>query len=100
MIRRSGGLGRLGRDPTPFADLLGPRWRRRLAVVRAALELGRRAAGTPMVVGETLRDGAAVYAHFCGRLPQLEREQFFVVLLDGRNRLQAELCISEGTLTA
>ena len=45
-------------------------------------------------------DAAAVYAHFRGRLPQCEREQFFVLLLDGRNRLIAELRISEGTLTA
>jgi DNA repair protein RadC len=96
----SGGLARLGRDAAPFAAVLGPRWRRRLALVRAALELGRRAAGTPMVLGDPLRDAAAVYAHFQGRLPQCEREQFFVLLLDGRNRLIAELRISEGTLTA
>ena len=95
-----GGLVRLGRDAAPFATVLGPRWRRRLAVVRAALELGRRAAGTPLGPGEPMRDAAAVYAHFRGRLPQCEREQFFVLLLDGRNRLIAELRISEGTLTA
>jgi DNA repair protein RadC len=95
-----GGLVRLGRDAAPFATVLGARWRRRLAVVRAALELGRRAAGTPLGPGEPMRDAAAVYAHFRGRLPQCEREQFFVLLLDGRNRLIAELRISEGTLTA
>jgi DNA repair protein RadC len=100
VLRRSGGLPRLGRDPAPFAALLGPRWRRRLAMVRAAMELGRRAACTPLVLGEPMRDAAAVYAHFRGRLPQWERERFFLLLLDGRNRLMAELCISEGTLTA
>ena len=31
----------------------------------------------------------AVYAHFRGRLPQLEREVFYVLLLDGQNRVQA-----------
>jgi DNA repair protein RadC len=100
VLRRSGGLLRLGRDAAPFAALLGPRWRRRLAMVRAAMELGRRAAGTPLVLGDPMRDAAAVYAHFRGRLPQWERERFFVLLLDGRNRLMAELCISEGTLTS
>src|SRR5262245_23607046 len=99
LLRASGGLVRLGRDPAPFSLLLGPRWRRRLAVVRAALELGRRAAATPLILGDPLRDGAAVYAHFRGRLPQLDREPFFLLLLDGRNRLLAELRISEGTLT-
>jgi DNA repair protein RadC len=100
LLARAGGVVRLGRDATPFATLLGPRWRRRLALVRAALELGRRAAATPLVLGEPMRDASAVYAHFCGRLPQCERELFFVLLVDGRNRLQAELRISEGTLTS
>jgi DNA repair protein RadC len=100
LLRRCGGLVRLGRDAASFATLLGPRWRRRLAMVRAAMELGRRAAGTPLVLGDAMRDAAAVYAHFRGRLPQCEREVFFVLLLDGRNRLLGELRISEGTLTA
>jgi DNA repair protein RadC len=100
LLRQSGGLLRLGRDAAPFAALLGPRWRRRLTLVRAAIELGRRAAGTPAALASPLTDAATVYAHFRGRLPQAERERFFVLLLDGRNRLLAELCISEGTLTA
>jgi DNA repair protein RadC len=100
VLRRSGGVVRLGRDTAPFAALLGPRWRWRLALVRAALELGRRAAATPLVFGEALRDAAAVYGHVGGRLAQLEREVFLVLLLDGRNRLLGEVRISEGTLTA
>ena len=99
LLQRAGSLARLGRDAAPFPVLLGSRWRRRLALVRAALELGRRAASVALACGEPLRDGASVYAHFQGRLPQLERERFFVLLLDGRNRFQAEVCVSEGTLT-
>ena len=100
LLRRSGGIVRLGRDGVPFAALLGPRWRRKLALVRAGLELGRRAAATPLVFGDALRDAGAVYGHVGGRLAQLEREVFLVLLLDGRNRLLGELRISEGTLTA
>jgi DNA repair protein RadC len=99
LLRQAGSLARLGRDAAPFPVLLGAGWRRRLALVRAALELGRRAASLPLASGEPLRDGASVYAHFRGRLAQLERERFFVLLLDGRNRFQAEICVSEGTLT-
>jgi len=33
-------------------------------------------------------------------LPQLGREAFWMLLLDGRNRVRDELCVSEGTLTA
>jgi DNA repair protein RadC len=68
--------------------------------VRAALELGRRAAAIPVAPRSPVRDAAAVYAHFRGRLPQLEREVFWVLLLDGKNRVQGEVRISEGSLTA
>ena len=43
--------------------------------------------------GEPLRDGASVYAHFQGRLPQLERERFFVLLLDGATASRPK-CVS------
>jgi DNA repair protein RadC len=69
-------------------------------VLRAALELGRRAAAEPLAAGRPLRDASAVWAHFRGRLPQLDREVFYVLLLDGRNRLRAEVRVSEGSLTA
>jgi DNA repair protein RadC len=78
---------------------LGRRGARRLVVLRAALELGRRAAATPLAPGDPIRDARSVHAHFLGRLPQLPREVFYVLLLDGRNRLRAEVRVSEGTLT-
>ncbi len=100
LLRATGGLRRLDRGAPPLAEVLGPRWRRRAALLRAALELGRRAAGQPLDVQHTVRDAAAVWGHFRGRLPQLDREQFVVLLLDGRNRVQGEVRVSEGTLTA
>ncbi|HJQ82767.1 MAG TPA: JAB domain-containing protein, partial [Candidatus Binatia bacterium] len=50
--------------------------------------------------GTPIRDAAAVHGHFRGRLPQLEREVFYALLLDGKNRVQSEVLISEGSLTA
>ena len=100
LLRAAGSVARLERlDPRASAGLprLGPR---RTALVRAALELGRRAAGIPLRPGEPVRDAAAVHAHFLGRLPQLDREVFYALLLDGRNRVQAEVRVSEGSLTA
>ena len=47
-----------------------------------------------------MRDAAAVYGHFRGRLPQLDREVFYVLLLDGKNRVHGEVRVSEGSLTA
>lgn len=70
------------------------------ALLLAAFELARRANGVPLAVGQPVRDGAHVWAHFRGRLPQLEREVFWVLLLDGRNRVRGEVLVSEGSLTA
>src|SRR5207302_38577 len=96
----AGGLARLDRLAPRACGPLGRCWPRRLALVRAALELGRRAAAEPLAAGDPVRDAAAVYAHFRGRLPQLEREVFYVLLLDGKNRVQGEVRVSEGSLTA
>jgi len=114
VLGAAGGLARLDRLDRRACAPLGRLWPRRLALVRAALELGRRAAAEPLAAGNPVRDAAAeplaagnpvrdaaaVYAHFRGRLPQLEREVFYVLLLDGKNRVQGEVRVSEGSLTA
>jgi DNA repair protein RadC len=100
VLRAAGGLTRLDRLDRPASTVLGGLWPRRAALVRAALELGRRAAAEPLAPGTAVRDAAAVYAHFRGRLPQLEREVFYVLLLDGKNRVRGEVQVSEGSLTA
>src|SRR5262249_16665622 len=80
LLASSGGVGRLERtleDPTIDLPLA-----RRVSIL-AALELGRRAAGTQLSPGLVVRDAAAIHSHFRGRLPQLAHECFHVVLLDG-----------------
>jgi DNA repair protein RadC len=91
------GLDRL--DRTLLAGR-GDRRLRQAAAVRAALELGRRATARPLAIGEPIRDAAAVHGHFKGRLPQLDREVFYVLLLDGKNRIRSEVRVSEGSMTA
>jgi len=97
LLAAAGGLGGLERLDRATGGRLSPR---RLAALRAALELGRRAGAVPLAPGMPVRDAAAVQAHFRGRLPQLEREVFYVLLLDGKNRVQGEVLVSEGSLTA
>jgi DNA repair protein RadC len=96
MLECAGGLARLA---LAGPEALGRRGGRLVAVVRAALELGRRAAAAPLAMGDPIRDARTVHGHFAGRLPQHEREVFYALLLDGRNRLRAEVRVSEGTLT-
>lgn len=100
LLRALGGLDRLDRLDRRACATLGRIWPRRVALLRAALELGRRALAEPLAPGDPVRDAASVYAHFRGRLPQLDREVFYVLLLDGRNRVRAEVRVSEGSLTA
>ncbi|MCW5892183.1 MAG: DNA repair protein RadC [bacterium] len=100
LIAAAGDLRGLERGDAAWRAVLGRRWRRPAARLRAALELGRRLATVPLPLDAPLRDAAAVWAHFRGRLAQLEREVFVVLLVDGRNRIQGEVCVSAGTLTA
>ena len=99
LLEWAGGIGRLERIDRTTAFLVGRNALRRIAAVRAAVELGRRASAAPIGTGQPVRDAASVFAHVRGRLPQLDREIFLALLLDGRNRLRAEVCVSEGTLT-
>ncbi len=99
LLEWAGGVGRLERVDRSSSFLVGRAALRRIAAVRAAVELGRRATAEPLRVDEPIRDAASVFAHVRGRLPQLDREVFLALLLDGRNRLRAEVCVSEGTLT-
>jgi DNA repair protein RadC len=99
LLEWAGGVGRLERLDRSASGLVGGSALRRITAVRAAIELGRRAAAVPIGFGDPVRDAASVYAHVRGRLPQLDRELFLALLLDGRNRLRAEICVSEGTLT-
>jgi len=100
VLHAAGGVERLDRLDRVTCAALGGLSPRRTAALRAALELGRRAGAAPLAVGAPVRDAAAVYGHFRGRLPQLDREVFYVLLLDGKNRVQAEIQVSEGSLTA
>jgi len=100
LLDATGGIERLDRlDRRMWAAVGGPS-RRRAVVLAAALEMGRRATATPLRAGGPVKDAAAVHAHFRGRLPQLDREVFYVLLLDGKNRVQGEVRVSEGSLTA
>jgi len=100
VLETAGGLARLERLGRLDGTALAGFWPRRAALLRAALELGRRAQALPLGIGSPVRDAESVWAHFRGRLPQLDREAFYVLLLDGKNRVQAEVRVSEGSLTA
>src|SRR5258705_8483770 len=71
LLEWAGGIGRLERVDRTSAGLVGRNAVRRIAAVRAAIELGRRAATVPIELGQPVRDAASVLAHARGRPPQL-----------------------------
>jgi DNA repair protein RadC len=100
LLARFGSLrGVLGAAPRALAEVpgLGPA---RVALLRAVGELARRAVEQRVVRHAPLRTSAEVYRHCGARLAALRKEQFHVLLLDGKNRLIKEVRISEGSLTA
>lgn len=69
---------------------------RRLAAI---FELGRRVEEQRWSMGDTVRTPAGVYRLMAPKLRGVERETFYVLLLDGRHRLRGCHRVSEGTLT-
>ncbi len=72
----------------------------RAAMVQALGELARRYGEQRLAPGTPLRTSAEVYRHCGERLAALRKEQFHVILLDGKNRPLKDVRVSEGTLTA
>jgi DNA repair protein RadC len=72
----------------------------RAAMLLAVSELARRAGEQRLARGKPLRTSAEVYRHCGARLAALRKEQFHVILLDGKNRPLKDVRISEGSLTA
>jgi len=100
LLVRFGSLRRvLEAPPRALAEVpgLGPA---RVALLRAVGELARRATEQRVARHAPLRTSAEVYRHCGARLAALRKEQFHVLLLDGKNRLLKDVRISEGSLTA
>jgi DNA repair protein RadC len=99
LLEGLGGLGGLARQAGLQADRLpglGPVETVRL---RAALELGRRAACSAPPGNEPITSSAQVADWFRIRLQDSQRESIHALLLDGRNRPLTHLCIIQGSWT-
>ncbi|MCK6479120.1 MAG: hypothetical protein L6R43_02900 [Planctomycetes bacterium] len=66
----------------------------------AVADLCREAASERMQVGARFRCGSDIFKHYHHRLRELKVEQFWTVLLDGKNRVMGECMTSQGSLTA
>jgi DNA repair protein RadC len=98
LLKRFGGLKGLSR--LSIAELcavsgIGPA---KAAQLQAALELGRRALGTPLKKGIKIRGSLDVYRHYLPLLRDQKREVFLALLLDSKHRVLKELIVSTGSV--
>jgi DNA repair protein RadC len=100
LLEEVGGLRRLGTRTLPELAAVRGIGPARAGRIAAALALGRAAAGQRMEPGARFRSGQEIFRHYHLRLRDLRKEQFWAVLLDGKNRVVREERVSEGSLTA
>lgn len=71
----------------------------KVAQLKAAFELGRRLLATPATRGPAFSASSDVYTYYHQRLRDLKKEVFYCAMLDAKNRISKDCCVSEGTLT-
>ena len=91
-----GGLAQSGMEELCQISGIGPA---KVAQLKAALELGKRAMAIPISTGTKITSSSDVFHHFHPLLRDLKRELFKVILLDAKNTVIKEATVSEGSLT-
>ena len=72
---------------------------RRTVALQAAFLLAKRASRRVIIPGESFRSSLEIFRYFGPRVQDLKKECFWNTLLDGKNRIQRVVRISEGSLT-
>ena len=70
------------------------------AEIKAAMEIAKRYAALDAKAGAQFSDSRAVYRYFRARLCDEKTEQFWLIMLDSKNRIMREEMISQGSLTS
>ena len=95
-----GSLRRLALQPVAAMTALPGIGTARAVAVHAALELGRRLAAESREDGAPLRSPRDVYAAYAPRLEDLPVEEFHVAVLDTQHRLERDITVTRGLLSA
>lgn len=90
------GLGQEGIRELCAVRGIGPA---KAAVIKAALEIGKRATSVPLTTGQRVTSSRDVFEYYRPLLRDLRREVFKVILLDGKNTIIKDVTVSEGSLT-
>lgn len=101
IFARSGGsLRRLASSPVASIRAINGVGPAKSVVLHAALELGRRLAAETRSVGEPVSGPLDVYRLFAPRLEDLPVEEFHVAVLDTQHRLERDVTVTRGLLSA
>jgi DNA repair protein RadC len=90
------GLDRQGISELCALPGVGPA---KAALIKAALELGKRATAAPLSTGQRMTSSQDVFRHYRPLMRGLQREVFKVILLDGKNGVIKDVTVSQGSLT-
>lgn len=99
ILERFGGLEELARAGLGELCQIKGVGRAKAIELKAALELGRRLTGGTVPAGQPIRQSADIYAAYRGLLADEQQENFYLVVLNARNRIQRHFLISRGSLT-
>ena len=99
LLTRFGGLHALSDAlPNELQDVAGI-GDARACNLQAAFEVGKRVLGSRPRRGQPLGRASDVWTHLRARLAHSPVEEFWVIGLDVRNRVQLEVCLARGCLT-
>jgi len=100
LARNGGSLRRLASSPVAAIRSISGVGPAKAVVLHAALELGRRLAAESRSVGEPVSGPLDVYRLFAPRLEDLPVEEFHVAVLDTQHRLERDVTVTRGLLSA
>jgi DNA repair protein RadC len=100
LARNDGALRRLASSPIASLRAIQGVGPAKAVVLHAALELGRRLAAETRSIGVAVAGPLDVYHHFAPRLEDLPVEEFHVAVLDTQHRLERDVTITRGLLSA
>jgi DNA repair protein RadC len=98
--RNGGSLRRLAASPVASIRAISGVGPAKAVVLHAALELGRRMAAESRTTGEPVSGPMDVYRLFAPRLEDLPVEEFHVAVLDTQHRLERDITVTRGLLSA
>lgn len=98
--RNGGSLRRLASSPVASIRSIAGVGPAKAVVLHAALEIGRRLAAESRNAGEPVSGPMDVYRFFAPRLEDLPVEEFHVAVLDTQHRLERDITVTRGLLSA